>query len=250
MAHWRPVRAGSGAGTSGGWAMSTVDETRRPDTVRRPPAAAPRSRWTAMRWSPPTTGRARWAPDAGWAGPLVEVVRARGRSASSSAALRGRRRSGPGRAARRVRPLGGDPRRPAGRAHGIVQLRDAFDEQHLRAAVDAVADSTFVIEAGGANRWRSARLRDRSGVSDAEAARSPGRGADPPGGPPAGVRGVRVDRGRAAHRRRVPLAGRRRRRSVGDHRDHGVEPPRPRGARTATSCRCATSTRGARSRPR
>jgi diguanylate cyclase (GGDEF)-like protein/PAS domain S-box-containing protein len=55
----------------------------------------------------------------------------------------------------------------------IVQLRDAFDELHYRAAVDAVADSTFVIEAGGSNRWRSARLRERSGVSDGEAARSP-----------------------------------------------------------------------------
>ena len=43
----------------------------------------------------------------------------------------------------------------------------------MRAAVDAVADSTFVIEAGGANRWRSARLRERSGVPDEVAARRP-----------------------------------------------------------------------------
>ncbi len=55
----------------------------------------------------------------------------------------------------------------------VVVLRDATDEQHVRAAVDAVADSTFVIEGGGANRWRSARLRERSGVSDEVAARRP-----------------------------------------------------------------------------
>ena len=53
----------------------------------------------------------------------------------------------------------------------LVLLRDATDDQFVRAAVDAVADSTFVIEGSGANRWRSARLRERSGIPDAEAAR-------------------------------------------------------------------------------
>jgi diguanylate cyclase (GGDEF)-like protein/PAS domain S-box-containing protein len=55
----------------------------------------------------------------------------------------------------------------------VVALRDATDEQHARAAVDAVADSTFVIDAAGANRWRSASLRERSGVPDEVAARRP-----------------------------------------------------------------------------
>ncbi len=55
----------------------------------------------------------------------------------------------------------------------VVVLRDATVEQHVRAAVDATADSTFVIEAGGQNRWRSARLRERSGVPDEVAARRP-----------------------------------------------------------------------------
>jgi diguanylate cyclase (GGDEF)-like protein/PAS domain S-box-containing protein len=55
----------------------------------------------------------------------------------------------------------------------LLQLRDAYDEQHVRAAVDAVADSTFVIDAAGGNRWRSERLRARSGISDREAMRQP-----------------------------------------------------------------------------
>lgn len=55
----------------------------------------------------------------------------------------------------------------------IVLLRDATDEAFVRAAVDAVADSTFVIDRHGGNRWRSARLRERSGVPDRVAARTP-----------------------------------------------------------------------------
>jgi diguanylate cyclase (GGDEF)-like protein/PAS domain S-box-containing protein len=55
----------------------------------------------------------------------------------------------------------------------VVVLRDATDERFVRAAVDAVADSTFVIRGDGANRWRSARLRERSSQSDDEAARTP-----------------------------------------------------------------------------
>jgi diguanylate cyclase (GGDEF)-like protein/PAS domain S-box-containing protein len=55
----------------------------------------------------------------------------------------------------------------------LLQLRDAYDEQHVRAAVDVVADSTFVIDAAGGNRWRSEQLRTRSGVSDRDAARRP-----------------------------------------------------------------------------
>jgi diguanylate cyclase (GGDEF)-like protein/PAS domain S-box-containing protein len=55
----------------------------------------------------------------------------------------------------------------------VVTLREADDEQLVRAAVDAVADSTFVIDAAGTNRWRSARLRERSGVPDEVAARRP-----------------------------------------------------------------------------
>ena len=111
------------------------------------------------------------APDSGWQGPLTKWF-VREDAPLVERALRGV--DGPDPVARlavsnrwvaiHVGPPG-DRR--------LVQLRDAFDEQHLRAAVDAVADSTFVIEAGGANRWRSARLRDRSGVSDSEAARTP-----------------------------------------------------------------------------
>ena len=55
----------------------------------------------------------------------------------------------------------------------VVVLRDASDEVFAQAAVDAVADSTFVIGADGVGRWRSARLRARSSQSDAEAARRP-----------------------------------------------------------------------------
>ena len=55
----------------------------------------------------------------------------------------------------------------------VVLLRNATDEALVRAAVDAVADSTFVIDAAGAGRWRSARLRERSGVPDQVAARTP-----------------------------------------------------------------------------
>ena len=55
----------------------------------------------------------------------------------------------------------------------VVLLRDATEEQFARAAVDAVADSTFIIDAAGGNRWRSARLRERSGTSDDVAARTP-----------------------------------------------------------------------------
>ena len=112
----------------------------------------------------------RWSPDAGWDSPFLKWFVPED-AAEVERALDGADGSDPvarlasGRwVAIHVGPPG-DPR--------IVQLRDAFDEQHYRAAVDAVADSTFVIEAGGSNRWRSARLRDRSGVSDAEAARSP-----------------------------------------------------------------------------
>jgi diguanylate cyclase (GGDEF)-like protein/PAS domain S-box-containing protein len=113
----------------------------------------------------------RWAPEAGWDSPLVKWF------APADARIVERAlddAGGPDLVARLVGSERwvaiqagppGDPR--------IVQLRDAFDEAHYRAAVDTVADSTFVIEASGANRWRSARLRDRSGMSDAEAARSP-----------------------------------------------------------------------------
>lgn len=58
-------------------------------------------------------------------------------------------------------------------AEQVVLLRDATDETFVRAAVDAVADSTFVIDAAGGNRWRSARLRERSGVPDRVAATTP-----------------------------------------------------------------------------
>ena len=61
---------------------------------------------------------------------------------------------------------------PAG-GEQVVLLRDATDETFVRAAVDAVADSTFVIDGHGRNRWRSARLRERSGVPDQVAARTP-----------------------------------------------------------------------------
>lgn len=39
--------------------------------------------------------------------------------------------------------------------------------------MDAVADSTFVIDGAGGNRWRSERLRERSGTPDHVAARMP-----------------------------------------------------------------------------
>jgi diguanylate cyclase (GGDEF)-like protein/PAS domain S-box-containing protein len=52
----------------------------------------------------------------------------------------------------------------------LVLLRDATDERFVRAAVDVVADSTFVLDRTGGNRWRSARLRERSGVPDEVAA--------------------------------------------------------------------------------
>jgi diguanylate cyclase (GGDEF)-like protein/PAS domain S-box-containing protein len=52
----------------------------------------------------------------------------------------------------------------------VVVLRDATDEQFGRAALDVTADSTFVLGGDGSNRWRSAQLRERSGVSDEEAA--------------------------------------------------------------------------------
>jgi diguanylate cyclase (GGDEF)-like protein/PAS domain S-box-containing protein len=52
----------------------------------------------------------------------------------------------------------------------LVLLRDTTDERFVRAALDAVADSTFVLDGTGANRWRSARLRERSGVPDEVAA--------------------------------------------------------------------------------
>jgi diguanylate cyclase (GGDEF)-like protein/PAS domain S-box-containing protein len=55
----------------------------------------------------------------------------------------------------------------------VVLLREATDEQFVRAAVDVVADSTFVLDAAGGNRWRSARLRERSGVPDEVAAQRP-----------------------------------------------------------------------------
>lgn len=58
---------------------------------------------------------------------------------------------------------------PAGGAQ-LVLLRDATDEQFTRAALDALADSTFLLGADGSNRWRSDRLRQRSGLSDEEAA--------------------------------------------------------------------------------
>jgi diguanylate cyclase (GGDEF)-like protein/PAS domain S-box-containing protein len=54
-----------------------------------------------------------------------------------------------------------------------VLLRDATDEVMAAAALDTVAESTFVIDGAGGNRWRSAQLRDRSGVPDHVAARTP-----------------------------------------------------------------------------
>ncbi len=113
----------------------------------------------------------RWAPDAPVPGPLVAWFEEVDASAVERA-LAGdegpdpiARLAGSGRW---VAVHAGPPGEPQ-----LVQLRDAYDEQHLRAAVDAVADSTFVIDAAGANRWRSARLRTRSGVSDRDAARHP-----------------------------------------------------------------------------
>ena len=61
---------------------------------------------------------------------------------------------------------------PADGVH-VVLLREATDERFVRAALDELADSTFVIKADGTNRWRSAKLRRRSSLSDAEAARAP-----------------------------------------------------------------------------
>jgi diguanylate cyclase (GGDEF)-like protein/PAS domain S-box-containing protein len=55
----------------------------------------------------------------------------------------------------------------------VVLLRDATDERFVRVALDELADSTFVIKADGTNRWRSAKLRRRSNLSDAQAARAP-----------------------------------------------------------------------------
>ena len=112
----------------------------------------------------------RWAPDAGWDSAFVKWF-APEHAAAAERALEGGR--GPDvvvrlASGRWVGIHAGPPGEPQ-----LVQLRDAFDEAHMRAAVDAVADSTFVIGADGSNRWRSARLRDRSGVSDEEAARSP-----------------------------------------------------------------------------
>ncbi|MFL6178212.1 MAG: hypothetical protein ACJ715_16305, partial [Ornithinibacter sp.] len=112
-----------------------------------------------------------WAPDGGWESPFLKWFDPADAGAVERALQGG---GGPDEAARLavsgrwVAIHAGPPEEPR-----IVQLRDAFDELHYRAAVDVVADSTFVIEAGGSNRWRSAKLRSRSGVTDAEAARTP-----------------------------------------------------------------------------
>jgi diguanylate cyclase (GGDEF)-like protein/PAS domain S-box-containing protein len=111
-----------------------------------------------------------WAPDAGWDSALVKWFASEDGEAVERA-LRGA--SGPDvvvrlASGRWVAIHAGPPGDPQ-----IVQLRSAYDEAHVRAAVDAVADSTFVIGADGTNRWRSARLRDRSGITDEQAARSP-----------------------------------------------------------------------------
>ena len=64
-------------------------------------------------------------------------------------------------------------RQPGDDGVQAVLLREATDERFVRAALDELADSTFVIKGDGTNRWRSARLRRRSSLSDAEAARAP-----------------------------------------------------------------------------
>jgi len=111
------------------------------------------------------------APASGWVGPLADWFVPED-AATVAEALRGVDGPDPvGRLVDTGRWVAIHAGPPGDRR--LVQLRSAFDEQHLRAAVDAVADSTFVIEAGGANRWRSARLRERSGLTDAEAARTP-----------------------------------------------------------------------------
>ncbi|MGK2950268.1 MAG: diguanylate cyclase domain-containing protein [Acidimicrobiales bacterium] len=54
----------------------------------------------------------------------------------------------------------------------IVVLRECTNEILTRAALDGVADSTFVLDHAGRPRWRSERLRQRSGTPDSEALRS------------------------------------------------------------------------------
>jgi diguanylate cyclase (GGDEF)-like protein/PAS domain S-box-containing protein len=48
----------------------------------------------------------------------------------------------------------------------LVLLHECTDEVMTQAALDAVADSTFVLDHAGRPRWRSERLRRRSGVPD------------------------------------------------------------------------------------
>ena len=111
----------------------------------------------------------------------------------------------------------------------LVLLREATDERFVRAALDELADSTFVIKGDGTNRWRSAKLRDavaRLGRGGRPGAR---RRADPPRGP-ARVFEVFASVTPEPARGGSLVAGRRRRRPLGDHRDGGAQPARPRGA--------------------
>lgn len=56
----------------------------------------------------------------------------------------------------------------------VVLLRDATDDEFAHSALDAVADSTFVLDGAGRHVWRSAQLKRRSQESDeAAAARNP-----------------------------------------------------------------------------
>jgi diguanylate cyclase (GGDEF)-like protein/PAS domain S-box-containing protein len=119
-----------------------------------------------------TAGRS-WGPGAGSEVPLVDWFRDEDADEVRAALTGGR---GPVRMARlreSSRWVALHTRATGDRDEVVVILRDADDEQFVRAAVDAVADSTFVIDAAGANRWRSARLRERSGVPDEVAARRP-----------------------------------------------------------------------------
>jgi diguanylate cyclase (GGDEF)-like protein/PAS domain S-box-containing protein len=54
--------------------------------------------------------------------------------------------------------------------HQVVLLRDATDEQFTAHALDGVAGSTFVLDGAGRPRWRSEKLRRRSGLDEAAAA--------------------------------------------------------------------------------
>jgi diguanylate cyclase (GGDEF)-like protein/PAS domain S-box-containing protein len=59
---------------------------------------------------------------------------------------------------------------PSADGRVLVLLRDATNEQFTSHALDAVASSTFVLDAAGRPRWRSEQLRRRSGIDDAAAA--------------------------------------------------------------------------------